>query len=91
MLWHKLYYETLQNNGFDINPYDKYAVNNVINRKQCILARYVDENKLSHVEKKVVDEILEILKRDLGYLNIQQGKKFAILGINIMITNNKKV
>ena len=52
----------------------------MVNSNKFTLAWYVDDNKLSHVVTKVVDEILKILKRKLGGYTIQQGKKFILLG-----------
>ena len=56
---------------FSIKPYDICVANKVLNGKQLTLAWYVYDNKLSHVEKKVVDDILEIPKRDFGGFTIQ--------------------
>ena len=41
---------------------DKCVANKIINGKQFTLAWYIDDNKLSHVEEKVVAEMLEVLK-----------------------------
>jgi len=41
-----------------LNPYDKCVVNKKINGEQCTIIWHVDDLKLSHVEKKVVDNII---------------------------------
>ena len=81
----------LHNIGFAIYPYGLCVSNKVINGKQCTLSWYVDDNRLSHVETKEVDEILEILRRHIGHLTIQQGKKSIYLWMNIMITGEKNL
>ena len=40
--------------GFKLNPYDRYVKNKLVNGKQCTLVWYVDDNKVSHMEEKVV-------------------------------------
>ena len=90
-LWYKLYYKTLNKKGFTISPYDICVVNKMVNGKQSKLGWYVYYNKLSHVDTKVVDGILEILKRHFGYLTIHWGKKFTLLGVNITITDGNEI
>ena len=54
--------EDFEANGVYIKPlYDMYVANKLINVKQCTLVWHVDDDKLSHVEEKVVTEMLEIL------------------------------
>ena len=52
LLWYKLYMILLKYMGFQLNPYEMYVANKDINRKQCTIARYVDDNKVSHVNRK---------------------------------------
>ena len=40
--------------GFKLNPYDRYVKNKLVNSKQCTLVWYVDDNKVSHMEEKLV-------------------------------------
>jgi len=42
-----------------LNPYDKCIVNKKIHGKQCTIIWHVDDLKISHVEKKVVDDIIK--------------------------------
>ena len=59
LLWYDLFSSTLQEMGHDLNPYDRCVANKVINGKQCTIAWYVDNTKISHVDTKVVTEAIE--------------------------------
>ena len=54
-----MYAETLEKEGFVINPYDRCVANKVINGEQCTIVWYVDNNKVSHKDPKVVDDIIQ--------------------------------
>ena len=62
---YKQYYETLSKNNFKINPYCICVANNIINGKQFIIVCFVDNNKLSHMEKEVNDEKVQDIKKHL--------------------------
>ena len=47
----------LQKMCFKINPYNRCVANKVIKGNQCPRCWYVDDNKISHEDKKVVTEI----------------------------------
>ena len=67
---------TLKDLGFIINPYDRCMANKMINGKQCTIVWYVDDNKISHVDKNVVTDILEKLKGHFG--NFPQPSKSKV-------------
>ena len=83
LLWYEMYSSTLEHMGFVINPYDKCVANKDINGKQCTIVWYVDDNKLSHVDEKVVTKIIEDIKVDYDDLVISRGKEHKFLGMNI--------
>lgn len=66
ILWYNLYSETLQQLGFELNPYDVCIANKIINGKQCTIAWHIDDNKISHVEQCVVDEVIQVLESHFG-------------------------
>ena len=39
---------------FELNPYDGCVANKIVNGKQCNLVFYVEDNKVSHIEARVV-------------------------------------
>jgi hypothetical protein len=47
--------------GFVINPYDFCVANKTINGKQCTVVWHVDHLKISHMDRKVVTTILNLL------------------------------
>ena len=89
--WYELYSETFIKEGFEINPYDKCVANKVINGKQCTIVWYIDDNKVSHVDKNVVTEVIELMKRHFGDLVVTRGKKHNFLGMDISITEDKNI
>ena len=50
----------------------------------------VDYNKSSHVDSKVVENMLKIIK-NFGEIAITRGKKHTFLGMNIRIKEEKKI
>ena len=90
LLWYQLYVKTLKGMGFVLNPYDKCVANKMINGKQCTIAWYVDDNKLSHVDPNVVTEVLNAVKGHFGELVISRGNTHELLGMTIEIDRQKK-
>ena len=71
------------NMGFKLNPYDKCVANKVINGKQCTIAFYVDDNKISHEDPEVVTYIIEQIEKKFGKLVVSRGKKHNFLGVDL--------
>ena len=56
--------------------------NKIINGKQCTIVWHVDNLKISHVDSKVVDEIIASLKSEygkVGKMSVRRGKKHDYL------------
>ena len=50
-----------------INTYDMCVANKDINGKQCTISWHVDNNKVSHVEQGVIDDVTnKVEERFLG-------------------------
>ena len=81
LLWHMLYTEVLEKEGFELN--DKCVANKIINGDQCTLAWYVDDNLLSHIDPKVVDEVLSVIESYLPELVVERGNKLNYLGMEL--------
>ena len=58
LLFWRLLSDTLQEWGFKLNLYGKCVANKRINGKQCKIIWNVDNLKISHMEKKVVNDII---------------------------------
>ena len=90
LLWYELYSTTLMEMGFKLNPYDLCVANAPINGKQCTICWYVDDNKVSHVDKKVVDSVIKKIESKFGKMSQTRGDKHEFLGMDI-VYHDKKV
>jgi hypothetical protein len=51
----------------------------------------VDDNKLSHKEKSVVNEVLTKIEKHFGTLTVQRGPVYDFLGMNLKFLKDKRV
>ena len=70
LLWYELYKDTLEKEGFKLNPYELCVANKEINGHQCTIAWYMDDNKVSHKDPLVVTNILNLIESKFGKLSI---------------------
>ena len=89
--WYTLYIDTLQKKGYVINPYAFCVSSKIIEGKQYTIVWFVDDNKAYHVKPKIIDKLISDLKLHFRDLVITRGKKHSFLGMNIVITNEKKI
>ena len=57
----------------------------MINDKQCTIVFYVDDNKISHVEKNAFTEVLKEMFGHFGDLTVSRGSKHDFVGMDIEI------
>ena len=50
---------------------------------------YVDDDKVSHVDDKVVTEVIDLMKGHFGDLTVTRGKTHHFLGMNMHIHDKK--
>ena len=84
----------MQEWGFETNPYDPCVANKTFNGEQCTVLWHVDNLKVSHVDKKVVEAVLELLNSEFGKetpLRVVHGKVHNYLGMRIDYTIPGKV
>ena len=81
----------LKNMGFQPNPYDICVTNKYINGKQCTIAWYVDDNKVSHVEHEVIDYFISKVEESFLVLTVKKGNVHTFLGIKIMHLKNRRI
>ena len=91
LLWYELFLGTLQNIGFKLNLYDRCVANKTINGKQCTIAWYVDNNKRSHVDPKIVDGIINKIEEKFGKMTVTRGKKHTFVIMDIEFATDKCV
>ena len=80
--------------GFVVNPYDECVANKMVNGKQCTVLWHVDDLKISHVDSKVVDDVLDKLGQRYGKdapLVTTRGKIHEYLGMTLDFTNDGEV
>jgi hypothetical protein len=89
LLWYKLFSGTLQEMGFELNPYDPCVANCTIEGSQCTIVWYVDDTKISHVNSNVVTDIIDQLEQHFGKLTVTRGKEHIFLGMHIRYTEER--
>ena len=63
MLFWKDLISTLKEWGVELNPYYEFVTNKNMERSQCSIMWHVDDLKISHMDFKVVDDIINMLKK----------------------------
>jgi Reverse transcriptase (RNA-dependent DNA polymerase) len=93
LFWRKLTSQ-LKEWGFEMNAYDPCVVNHMINGAQCTILWHVDDLKISHVDKAVVEKMLSLLGEVFGKeasLTICHGNIRDYLGMRINYSTKGKV
>jgi hypothetical protein len=88
LLWYELFTGTLQKMRFVLNEYDPCVANMTINDKQCTIAWYVDNTKISHEDPEVVTTIIEKIEERFGKMTVTRGKEHVFLGMNITFNDD---
>jgi hypothetical protein len=83
LLWYELFTSTLQELGFETNPYDYCVANATIEGSQCTVAWFVDDTMISHIKPSVVDFMISHLEQKFGKLSITRGRDHKFLGMDI--------
>ncbi len=91
LLWYELFTGTLQKMGFELNPYDPCVANKTINNKQCTIVWYVDDNKISHVDHRVVSQIVAAIEQHFGKMTVVRGRQHTFLGMEIAFNDDGTV
>ena len=91
LIWYTLFVTVLKGMGFVLNPYDKCVANKDIEGSQCTVLWYVDDNKISHKNPRVVTSILSKIEKRFGKLTITRGKQHTFLGMDIDFVKDSKV
>ena len=94
LFWRNLSGFLVEKLGFEANPYDFCVVNKIINGSQCTIGWHVDDQKISHVNGKVNQYILDTLQKEYGKeapIPSTTGKIHEYLGMTIDYTTPGKV
>jgi hypothetical protein len=90
-MFYKKLATALKSYGFEYNPYDPCVANKVVGGKVLTLCHHVDDCKISHVDTKVVDETISLLKGDFeimfedgsGAMQVHRGKIHVYVGMTL--------
>ena len=80
--------------GFTVNPYDWCVANKMVQGSQLTITWHVDDLKISHVNKAVLEDLLKQLNGAFGKdgpLTIHRGKKHDYLGMWLDFSLDGKV
>ena len=89
LLWYELYTTTLQEMGFILNPHDLCVANSEIEGSQCTICWYVDDNKISHKSKKVIESVITKIEQKFGKMTKTYGDDQEFLGMDIKFEKGK--
>jgi hypothetical protein len=84
LLWYNLFTGTLEGMGFKLNPYDPCVANLMIHKKQCTVAWFVDDNKILHVDCRVITKIIKKIEAHFGKMTVTRGTHHVFLGMDIV-------
>ena len=70
-----LFASTLVADGFVLDTYDPCMVNKIINWQQITKYWYMDDLKVSHVQRAKVKKMMDRPERKFGKMNITYGEK----------------
>ena len=66
LFWEELSRFLINDLGFIANPYDQCVVNKMINGNQCTVLWHVDDLKISHIDKHVLEDVISKLNHKYG-------------------------
>ena len=91
LLWYECFTSCLMDLGFELNPHDPCVANKLINGKQCTIVWYVDDCKISHIDSKVVDDIINQIEQKYGKMTVTCGKRHIYIGMEIEFLDKGRV
>jgi hypothetical protein len=86
LLFYKKFRASIENIGYEVNPYDPCVANKTINGKQHTMSWHVDDLKSSHEDPKVNDDFQKWLQKEYGQLaevTATRGKIHQYLGMTL--------
>ena len=90
LLWYCLFRDTLCGLGFTLNPYDPCVANANIKGSQCTIVWYVDDNKISHKDREVVNDLVQCIEAKFGHMAKTQGDEHEFLGMKLQFDRKTK-
>lgn len=94
LFWKRLTAFIVERLDFTVNPYDSCVANKIVDGRQCTIAWYVDDLKISHTDPAVVEDIFQKLQDEFGKkapLSVTRGKIHSYLGMTIDYSTDGRV
>ena len=77
--------------GFVLNPYDLCVANKTIDDRQCTIVWHVDDNKISHVNADVVEDVIAKIESKFGKMVVTRGETHEFLGMRVTFPGDRTV
>lgn len=91
-LWWKMFSSFIVDEmGFELNPYDQCVANKEIQGTQCTMVWHVDDVKISHAKKEVVEEVIKQLEAKFGKMSVNISDSHTYVGMDLLYTKDKCV
>jgi hypothetical protein len=74
-----------------LNPYDACVANKMIDNKQCTIAWYIYNTKISQVKPEVVTQVIKDIEETFGKMTIRRGHEHVFVWMNIRYTEKGTV
>jgi hypothetical protein len=99
LLYYRKFVKSLTDIDFVINPYDPCVANKMIKGEQMTICFHVDDCKLSHRKRKVMDRMIKYLHQEYesifedgsGAMTVSRGKVHKYLGMTLDYTVRGRV
>ena len=92
LLFYEKLVKDLEDNGFEINPYDPCVANKMVGGHQMTVCWHVDDLKVSHKDPKEITKFAVYLSSIYGEkLTVHRGKVHDYLGVDFDYSESGKV
>ena len=89
-LFYKKLRQDLENNGFQVNPYDPCVANKQINGHQMTVVWHMDDLKILHKNLKEISKLTKYLSKIYSDIKISQGRVHEYLEMTLDCTKKGK-
>ena len=91
-LWWEELSKYLKNHmGFEPNPYDACVANKQIEGSQCTIIWHVDDLKISHKKREVVEKVIKQIEERFEKMSVNIGSKHTYVGMDFEYLRNGQV
>jgi len=79
---------TVQELGFESNPYNPCVANKIRQGRQCTLCWYVHDTEISHKDPNVVNWVISKIEERIGKMTVKCGTRHTFIGMDIEFKTN---